>query len=93
MDFKKTIMETENVTKADSFKSFLHQIYSNTQLIFFCDSAASLFFETNINWWFLGVTEKLELHISFKNVRERSAATNYLLLVFSLWLVKYLKNF
>ena len=34
MDFKKTIMEVRNITKAATFKSFLHLSYNNTQLLF-----------------------------------------------------------
>ena len=30
----KTIMEVGNITKAATFKSFLHQSYKNTQLLF-----------------------------------------------------------
>ena len=34
MDFKETIIEPENITKAATFNSFLHLSYKNTQLLF-----------------------------------------------------------
>ena len=58
-------MEVGNITKAATFKSFLHLSYKNTQLLF-CDSAFWYFHETNINQWFLGVTQKYELFVCFK---------------------------
>ena len=53
-----------DITNAATFKSFLHLSYKNTQLLFF-DSAFLYFHETNINQWFLGVTQKYELRVSF----------------------------
>ena len=68
----KTIMKTGNVTKAATFKSFLHQSYKNTQLLFFVTVLFNYFHETNINRRFLGVTQKYELRVSFnfRNVRK-----------------------
>ena len=62
---KKTIMEVGNFTEAAIFKSFLHLSYKKTQLLFF---VTVLF---NISWdkhWpmIFGVTQKYELHVSFK---------------------------
>ena len=34
MDFKQTIMEVGNITKAATFKSFLHLSYKNAELRF-----------------------------------------------------------
>ena len=69
MDFKQNhYMEIGNIAKAATFKSILHLSYQNTQLLFFvCDSVFQYFYETNINQWFLGVTRKYELGISFKH--------------------------
>ena len=61
-------MKTGNVTKAATFKSFLHQSYKNTQLLFFVTVLFNYFHETNINRRFLGVTQKYELRVSFKLV-------------------------
>ena len=66
VDGFRNIMEIDNVTKAATFKSFLHQSYKNTQLLFFVTVLFNYFHETNINRWFLGVTQKYELRVSFK---------------------------
>ena len=58
-------MKTGNVIKAATFKSFLHQSYKNTQLLFFVTVLFNYFHETNINRRFLGVTQKYELRVSF----------------------------
>ena len=55
-------MEIVNVTKAATFKSFLHQSYKNTQLSFFCDSAFDCFYETNITMIFGGYTKIRIVH-------------------------------
>ena len=59
-------MEVRNVTKAATFKSFLCLSYYITQLLF-CNRAFQYFHEINIKQWFLQVTQKYELHISFKS--------------------------
>ena len=41
-------MEVGNITKAATFKGFLHLSYKNTQLLF-CDSDFKYFHETNIS--------------------------------------------
>ena len=48
-------MEVGNITKAATFKSFLHLSYKNTQLLFV----------TALSNRFLGVTQKYELRVSF----------------------------
>ena len=53
-------MEVGNIAKAATFKSFLHVSYKKAQLLF-CDSVT---YEKN-NQWFLGVTQKYELPVSF----------------------------
>ena len=63
---KKIIMKIGNVIKAATFKSFLHQSYKNTQLLFLVTVLFNYFPETNINRWFLAVTQKQELRVSFK---------------------------
>ena len=63
-------MKTGNVTKAATFKSFLHQSYKNTQLLFFVTVLFNYFHETNINRRFLGVTQKYELRVSFKYLNQ-----------------------
>ena len=51
MDIKQNhySMEIENVTKAATFKSFLHPNYKNTQLSFFVTVLFNYFYKTNIN--------------------------------------------
>ena len=63
---KKTIMEIRNSTKAATFKIFLHLSYKNTLLSFLWIVLFQYFHETNIKRWFLGVTQKCELRVSFK---------------------------
>ena len=62
----KSIVEVENITKAATFNSFLHLSYKNT-ITFLWQLFLIFFHERNINWWFLGVTQKYESHVSFKN--------------------------
>ena len=49
MDSNKTIMEIGNVTKAATFKSFIHQGCKNTRLLFFAKALFNYFHETNID--------------------------------------------
>ena len=58
-------MEVGMITKALTFKSFLHLSQENTQLLF-CGSTFQVFHVTNINRWFWGVTQKYKLRVSFK---------------------------
>ena len=44
----KTIMEIGNITKAATFKSFLHLTYKNTQLLVFVTVLLNYFHEANI---------------------------------------------
>ena len=62
----KAIMEVGNITEVAIFKSFLHLSYKNTQLFFFVTVLFNIFHEENVNWLFLGVTEKYGLRVSFK---------------------------
>ena len=59
-------MEVGNITKAAPFKSFLHLSYKNTKLLYFVTVIFNYFHETNIKRWFLVVTQKYELPVSFK---------------------------
>ena len=61
----KAIMEVESITKVAIFKSFLSLSYKNTQLLSLWQCFL-IFLEKNINRWFLGVTQKYELRVSFK---------------------------
>ena len=61
----KTTTKIGNITKAATFKSFLYLSYKNTQLLFSLTVVLYIFHETNINWWFLEVTQKYELRVSF----------------------------
>ena len=47
-----------------------------TRNCFFCDSAFEYFHETNINWWFWGVTQKCEWRVSFKNLSMKEILCN-----------------
>ena len=61
-------MDVDNITKAVTFKGFLHLIYKNTKLLFFVTVLFNIFMrQTNINQWFLGVKQKYELRVSFKH--------------------------
>ena len=66
----KTIMEIGNVTKAATFKSFLHQSYKNTQLSLFVTVIFNYIHKTNINQWFWGVKQKQELRVFFKRMEK-----------------------
>ena len=61
----KSIIEVWSITKAATFNSFLHLNYKNTQLLFFVTVLFWYFHETDIKRWFLRVTQKYGLHISF----------------------------
>ena len=61
-------MEVGNVTKAATFKGFLHLSYKNLQLLFFVTVLLNISQKTNINRWFLEVTQKYELRVSFKRI-------------------------
>ena len=60
-------MEVRNVTKAATFKSFFLPKLLHHTVTFFCNRAFQYFHEINIRQWFLQVTQKYELHISFKS--------------------------
>ena len=65
----KSIIEVRNITKAATFNNLLHLSYKYTQLLFLWQCffvTIEYFHETNINWWFWGVTQKYELRVSFK---------------------------
>ena len=61
-------MEVGNVTKAATFKGFLHLSYKNPQLLFFVTVLLNISHKTNINRWFLEITQKYELRVSFKRI-------------------------
>ena len=61
-------MEVGNITKAATFKSFVHLSYKCTKLLFFCDSVFIYFHKTNINRLFLGFTQKHELRVFFNQI-------------------------
>ena len=61
----KTIMEIGNVTKAATFKNFLHQSYKNTNT-FSVTMLFNCFHEANINRWFLRVTQNKNCVFSVK---------------------------
>ena len=62
---KKTIKEVGNITKAATFKSILHLSHKNP-ITFFMIVPFNIFCEKKIKQWFLGVTQKYELHVSFE---------------------------
>ena len=62
----KTTTKIGNITKAATSKSFLHFSYQNTQLLFSLTVVLYIFHETKINRWFLGVTQKYKMRVSFK---------------------------
>ena len=78
----KTIMEVGNITKAATFKSFLYLSYKSTKLLFLRQRFL-IFQKTDINQWFLGVTQKYELRVSF-NIFWITKNT------FDLWIFLYL---
>ena len=43
MDFKQNYMEVGNITKAATFKSFLHLSYKNIKLLFFVTVLFNIF--------------------------------------------------
>ena len=59
-----------NITEAATFKSFLHLSYKNTQLLFLWQRFL-IFNETNISRWYLEVTQKYELRVSFKLIFQK----------------------
>ena len=61
----KTIMEIGNITKTASFKSFLYLSYKNTQLLLFVTVLFNIFSWDKNYQWFLGVTQKYQLRVSF----------------------------
>ena len=90
----KAIIEVGNITKAATFKGFLHLSYKNTQLLF-CDSVFSIFQEKIINRWFLWVTQKYELRVSFKPPLNISESCSKNIFWFYCWkhvIVKHLKE-
>ena len=58
-------MEVENITKAATFKTFLHVIYKNTELLFFATALFNIHMRNN-NRWLLRVTQKYDWRVSFK---------------------------
>ena len=58
-------MEVRN-SKAATFKSFFHLSLKNT-ITFFVTGAPKYFYERNTKGWFLELTQKYELRVSFKN--------------------------
>ena len=40
-------MEVENITKAATFKTFLHVIYKNTELLFFATALFNIYMRNN----------------------------------------------
>ena len=63
----KSIMEVGNITNTATFKRFLHLSYKNTQLFLLWQCFFNIFHKANINQWFLGVTQKYELRVSFNS--------------------------
>ena len=61
-------MKIGNVTKAASFKIYLHQSYKNTKFLYFVTVLFNYFYEANSNRLFLGFTQKYELRVSFKKI-------------------------
>ena len=59
-------MEIGNVIKAATFKSSLHQSYKRTPVVFLVTMHFNYFHDANLNRLCLGVTQKQELHVSFK---------------------------
>ena len=55
----KSIIEVGNVKIAATFKSFLHLSYKYTYLLFLWECYQKYFHETNINRWFLGITQNM----------------------------------
>ena len=51
-------MEIGHVKKAATFKNVLDQSSKDTQLLFFVRVVFNHVHETNINRWFMGVTQK-----------------------------------
>ena len=66
MDFRQTIMEVRNIPKAATLKNFVHLSYKNTQLFSFVIVLFNIFMRQTLYQWFLGVTQKYELRVSFK---------------------------
>ena len=66
MDFKKTIIEVRNITKAATFKSFLHLSYKNTQLLYFVTVLFNIFMRQTLtdDIWELHKNMKCALPLS-----------------------------
>ena len=60
-------MEVGNITKAATFKSFLHLSYKNTQLLFFVTVLFNIFVRQTLTKDFGGVTQNNKLRVSFNN--------------------------
>ena len=63
--WNKTVMEFDNIAKTAIFNRILHLSYKNTQLLFLWQCFV-IFSWNNINRWFLGVTQKYQLRVTFK---------------------------
>ena len=66
MDFKQNYYGSWKYYKSCYFYKFSSLKLWKHTITFFCDSALWYFHETNINRWFLGLTQNCELCVSFK---------------------------